>query len=127
MNHRSSFAQFVRFGVSGVINTGVSYVTYVLLLQVGLNFAIANLISLVVGMAVSFYNQGRFVFGNGSINRLPRFVLLWSVLYPINILLISVFMNMGFGAAVAGAIALVPMTLLSFFGQRNLVFHSVRK
>ncbi|WP_374246050.1 GtrA family protein [Zoogloea sp.] len=127
MNHRSSFAQFVRFGVSGVVNTAVSYVTYVLLLQVGLNFAIANLISLVVGMAVSFYNQGRFVFGNGSLDRLPRFVLLWSVLYPINILLISVFMNMGFGAAVAGAIALVPMTLLSFFGQRHLVFHSVRK
>lgn len=117
-----AMAQFIRYGLVGVINTGISYGIYVLLLYVGLNYALANFGSLVLGIGVSFFSQGRFVFGNSSIGRLPRFVLLWGTLYLVNIGLIALFLRLGINAYLGGALALVPITLLSFVCQRYLVF-----
>lgn len=121
-----SVAQFIRFGLVGVINTGLSYSAYALMLYLGLNYALANFGSLVLGIGVSFYSQGRFVFGNASIKRLPRFVLLWSILYLVNIALIALFLRYGIDAYTGGALALIPITLLSFVCQRYLVFRPAR-
>ncbi len=117
-----SVAQFIRFGLIGVVNTSISYGIYALLLYIGLNYALANFGSLVLGIGVSFFSQGRFVFGNASLDRLPRFILLWGCLYLINIGLISLLLRFGINAYLGGALALVPITLLSFVCQRYLVF-----
>uniref|UniRef100_UPI0037DA2DC7 GtrA family protein n=1 Tax=Zoogloea sp. TaxID=49181 RepID=UPI0037DA2DC7 len=114
--------QFIRFGLIGAVNTSISYGIYALLLYMGLNYALANLGSLILGIGVSFFSQGRFVFGNASIDRLPRFILLWGSLYLVNIGLIALFMRFGINAYLGGALALVPITLLSFVCQRYLVF-----
>lgn len=114
--------QFIRFGLVGALNTAISYVVYALLLSVGVNYALSNFGSLIAGMIVSFHNQGKFVFGNGSLDRLPRFIALWGILYLVNIGLIALFLRMGINAYLGGALAVVPITLLSFFCQRHLVF-----
>lgn len=119
-------AQFIRFGLVGVVNTGVSYGIYALLLYLGFNYALANFGSLVLGIGVSFFSQGRLVFGNASIGRLPRFVLLWSILYLVNIGMIALFLRYGINAYLGGALALVPITLISFVCQRYLVFWPTR-
>ncbi|MBS0355021.1 MAG: GtrA family protein [Proteobacteria bacterium] len=119
-------SQFLRFGVVGLANTGLSYGSYVLLLALGLNYAVANFGSLVFGIAVSFVSQGRFVFGNSSIRRLPRFVVLWLFLYCVNIALIALFLEYGINAYLGGGLALVPITLLSFVCQRYIVFRPAK-
>lgn len=118
--------QIIRFGLVGVINTGIAYAIYALLLYLGLSYVIANFGSLVMGICVSFFSQGRFVFGNSAINRLPRFIVLWVTLYFVNIGLISILLRHGFNAYVGGALALIPITLLSFICQRYLVFRPAR-
>jgi len=122
MLRQPAVMQFIRFGLIGAVNTSISYGIYALLLYMGLNYALANLGSLILGIGVSFFSQGRFVFGNAAIDRLPRFILLWGSLYLVNIGLIALFMRFGINAYLGGALALVPITLFSFVCQRYLVF-----
>ena len=89
--HRDDLWQFARFVVVGVVNTSFSYALYALLLWCGLPFAIANLLSLLVGIVFSFVTQGTFVFANRDGRRLLRFALVWTLLYGVNIALIGRF------------------------------------
>lgn len=114
--------QLLRFVVVGSLNTGASYGAYVLLLAIGLHFSVASLGALIFGILLSFTTQGRFVFGNSGIGRFPRFVAVWALLYFANIALIGAFASMGINAYLGGALALVPITALSFLLQRHFVF-----
>jgi len=120
---RRIYAQMIRFGFFGAINTAISYGIYAALLYVGLNFAASNFCALVIGIFVSFINQGKFVFGETSLKRFPRFVALWSGLYLLNISLIALFLEWGIDPYYGGALALVPVTAISFVCQRRFVFH----
>lgn len=114
--------QILRFLVVGSFNTAASYGAYVLLLALGLHFSLASFGSLVFGILLSFTTQGRFVFGNSSVSRFPRFVAVWAVLYLANIALIGAFERVGINPYLGGALALVPITTLSFLLQRHFVF-----
>lgn len=113
---------FVRFLLVGCLNTGFAYGIYAALLWAGLPYAWANLGSLLLGIVFSFATQGRLVFGNRDNRLLPRFALCWAILYFINIGLIAGLIRLGLDAYTAGALALLPMAVSSFFVQRYVVF-----
>lgn len=114
--------QFFRFLVVGTINTGFSYSVYALLLFLGLDYKLANLVALILGIIFSFVTQGRFVFQNTNARLFLRFAFCWALLYIFNIRLIEFFINYGFDAYQAGAIAVPPMTVLSYFIQKIVIF-----
>lgn len=118
-------ARFARFILVGTLNTAFSFGLYVVFLMVGLPYAIANLLALIAGILVSFRTQGQFVFGNRDTRLLGRFALCWGLVWLVNILLIAVFLRLGLDAYWAGAFALAPTTVLSYFMQKVLVFASV--
>jgi putative flippase GtrA len=88
----------------------------------GLNFAISNLCSLVLGILFSFRTQAAFVFNSSGRGLFWRYVAVWTVLYFSNILMIAGLIRLGANAYIAGAIAIVPTAVLSFFLQKYLVF-----
>ncbi|MDH4393714.1 MAG: GtrA family protein [Aquabacterium sp.] len=114
--------QLVRFVLVGCVNTGFSYALYALFLWLGLNFALANLLAFVISLLFSFVMQGSLVFRNLALRLLWRFVLAWVLVYLFNIGLIAVLMQMGQSAYLAGALALVPVILLSYLIQKFVVF-----
>jgi putative flippase GtrA len=114
--------RFVRYGVTGLFNTGLSYAVYALGLYIGLNYALANLLACLAGVLVGYHTHLRFVFADASAPRLWRYVLLWGALYLLNIGLIKVLLTLGFDAYVAGALALPAMVVLSYGLNRVLVF-----
>lgn len=116
--------RFLRFVVVGLVNTGFSYGVYVALLFMALDFRVANLTALVSGTVFSFKTQGRFVFENHNNGLFLRFLMVWAVIYMFNILLIQELIDYGFDAYVSGAIALIPVTLLSFVLQKTIVFRN---
>ncbi|WP_343623465.1 GtrA family protein [Roseateles puraquae] len=118
---------FLRFLIVGALNTALAYAVYALLLWLGLAYGWANLGSLVVGILVSFFLQGRLVFGSHDNRLLPRFVLCWLILYALNVALIAGLMRLGLNAYTAGALALLPMALGSFLVQRTFVFGGSRR
>lgn len=114
--------QFARFIVVGVLNTAFSYSVYAAMLFVGLTYTLANLVALLVGVLFSFRTQGRWVFHNRDDRLLVRFAACWGLVWLINIGLISVLVRGGLNAYGAGALALVPVTVVSYFLQKLLVF-----
>ena len=86
--------QFVRFVLVGAGNTVVSYLLYAALIWVGLHYALANLLALLLGIIFSFYSQSRFVFGHGNLRSLFRFVVAWALIYFVNVTLIGQFVKL---------------------------------
>lgn len=111
-----------RFLVVGVVNTSFSYGVYALLLYVGLEYWLANFGSLILGILFSFKTQGKYVFQNTNNRLFLRFLISWGVIFVFNITLIGWLIKFGLNAYIAGAIALLPVTVLSYVVQKFFVF-----
>ena len=114
--------QFVKYGLVGIVNTAFGYGAYAALLFVGLEYRLASLLALVLGIAFSFTTQGTVVFRNATRVTLVKFVIAWILLYLFNISLIALFMLASLSTYLAGAIATVPVTLASYFVLKFAVF-----
>jgi putative flippase GtrA len=118
----TNLAQTLRFGAVGAINTLFSYSVYVFLLYCGLNFALANLGSVVLGILFSFRTQGALVFNNSDRSLLGRFFLAWLCIYLLMISLIWIFSRYGVEPYLGGALALPFSATASYFIQKYYVF-----
>lgn len=116
--------QLIRFGIVGSLNTAFSYGVYSLGIFAGLSYYIASLLALVLGIAVSFITQGRLVFSAQLKGRFTSFLVVWSVLYVVNIGLIRLLSTAGLNYYIAGLVALFPVIILSFVLQKYFVFKS---
>lgn len=120
--------QFCRFVGVGVMNTGFSYLIYALGLALGLHYALANLTAMVTGILFSFKSQGRLVFDNRDGSLLWKFAGFWFCIWLFNIGLIALLTRYAkLDAYLAGAVALLPVTLISFFVQKYFVFGARRQ
>jgi putative flippase GtrA len=116
--------QFARFLVVGAINTLFAYAVYAAGLFLGLNYAAANLVALVLGILVSFRTQARLVFRSHDDRRVVHFVVAWVVIYLCNIAMIRFFLSLGLDAYGAGFLALPFTAVLSFVIQKQFVFRN---
>lgn len=57
-----SFIQFVKFGIVGVSNTLISYVSYLIFIFVGCHYVLASVLSFIVSVTNSFYWNNKYVF-----------------------------------------------------------------
>lgn len=114
--------QPVRYVVVGVLNTSLAYLIYAAGLRFGLSFQIASLVSLIIGILVSFLTQGSLVFGDRSLPAFGRYVVTWGAVYVFNISIIAGLLRLGMDAYVAGAVATVPTIGISYVIQKLFVF-----
>lgn len=122
--HALQHSQILRFVVVGTVNTAFSYGIYAAMLFVGFNFAVANLVALVLGILFSFKTQGALVFRNSDPRLLGRFVVGWAIIYGATIALIGQFIAFGLSAYAGGALALPFSTALSYLLQKHFVFQT---
>jgi len=114
--------RWLRFLIVGGINTGFGYGMYAGLVYLGVNFAVSNLCSLILGILFSFRTQGALVFKNSERGLFFRYVAMWGLLYLSNTMMIAALMKLGVDAYTAGALAIVPTAAISFFLQKYFVF-----
>src|ERR1039457_2504705 len=82
--------EFLRFLVSGAINTVLTYVLYLLLLLV-LSYTVAYTCCYVVGVFLSYYLNARFVFRSPvSLATAGRYPVVYLVQYVVSIVLLHV-------------------------------------
>lgn len=82
---RSISSEFIRFVITGVINTAASYIIYLLLLVV-LSYSAAYTISYAAGIALAYYLNSRFVFGQPlHWKKAAGFPLIYGVQYLLGI------------------------------------------
>lgn len=114
--------QFIRYVLVGIGNTGFCYGVYAALLFIGLEYRLANLLALLLGIAFSFTTQGTVVFRHANRVTFTKFVIAWLAIYIFNIWIIALLMSTSMSAYMAGAIATVPVTLISYFILKFAVF-----
>jgi len=116
--------RFVRFLLVGGINTAFAYAVYAMFLFVGLNYALANLLSLIASVLFSFKTQGKLVFNNTGRGLFFRFTICWGLIYLCNIGFIRQMLIFGLNPYWAGALAIPPIVVLSYLLQKYLVFNT---
>lgn len=119
---RKNRSQLIRFILVGMLNTGFAYAIYVILLLVGLNYQMANLGALVLGVLFSFRTQGHIVFNNANWRLFGKYLVAWAAIYLINITIIGGLLNFGINAYIGGILALPTTAAMSFVVQKYFVF-----
>lgn len=62
----NNYMQFVQFGIVGLSNTAISYITYLILIQFSIHYLVANMIGFFVSVINSFYWNNKYVFAAKS-------------------------------------------------------------
>lgn len=61
-----AFMQFVKFGIVGVSNTLISYVSYLLFYFLGCHYLVASVLGFVISVTNSYYWNNKYVFTSGQ-------------------------------------------------------------
>jgi putative flippase GtrA len=123
--HRAHAVQFIRFLFVGMFNTLVGYGLFVLfsLMDVKTSYALA--LAYVFGALCNFFTTGRLVFGTSNAKFLLRFLLVYVVIYGINLGGITLLMGIGIPKLYAQAICVPFMAVLSFLAFKLFAFKGV--
>lgn len=113
---------FIKFIFIGIVNTIFGYGIYLLLLFLGMNFAIAALLSTVLGVLFNFYTTGRFVFNSTENYLIFKFIMVYVIIYLFTVSGLSILYVYGISYEVGGALMIIPNALLSFFLNKRFVF-----
>ena len=135
---RSTFTEFIKFGLVGVSNTIVSYLLYAVTLQVliklnifpAFDYTIANIVSFLLSVLWSFYWNNKYVFKlkDGEERSIWRALLKTYVSYGVtgivlnNILLFLWVDTLGIHKMVAPIINLVINIPINFFMNKLWAF-----
>ncbi len=116
---KGSFPLFV---MVGMVNTLFGYSVFVLGIYCGLHYALASLIAFCLGIAFNFQTTGKIVFDSFDKRLIGKFILVYVLMYFLNISLLkagSYFItNMYFN----GLIVTVIMAVISFLLNKYIVF-----
>lgn len=120
--------QFLRYVVNGLLATAVHYgILSLAVSRLPLAWQ-ANLMGACFGIAASFLGSRYFVFGPGQVpvwQQLRRFVLLYGAIGALHALVMAVLTDgAGWDYRVTFVLATALQTMLSFLGNKYLVFHS---
>lgn len=62
MKNRQGLIQFIKFGLVGVMNTAINYITYMIFVILGFHYLVASIIAFVVSVLNAYYWNSRHVF-----------------------------------------------------------------
>ena len=116
------YSQAVKFVGVGVLNTAFGYLCYVLFVYLGFDYKMAVLMATIIGVFFNYYTIGNYVFGSSGQNLILKFILVYIVIYFMNILLIKLFKNTGYNDYLSGFFAVIPCAVISFALNKFYVF-----
>lgn len=112
---------FARFLISGVLNTGITYLLYLGLLQL-FTYRIAYTAAFVLGILISYGLNAIFVFrAKIAIGSLVRFPLIYLVQYVLGMVLVVILVeSVGVAAWIAPMFAILLTVPLTFVLSRSI-------
>ena len=113
---------FYKYLVIGGINTGFGYGVFALFLFLGWHYSVAVLFATVLGVMFNFQTYGKFVFNNHSQHLIVKFVLVYVVIYLINVSLLSLVDFFVADLYLSGAIIILPIAYLGYVLNRKFVW-----
>ena len=116
--------RFFAFLAAGGLNTAVGYAMYGALVLFGVVPYLAIAISAIGGILFNFVSTGA-VFQSRDVRALPRFLAVYAVVLPFNMVLLKILIQAGFGPYVGQAVAIMICAPIYFILMRRFVFRAV--
>ncbi len=113
---------FVKFLLTGGLNTLFGYASYAALVLTGMPLWLAVAGATVLAILFNFYSYGGLVFGQTSRRYLPRFLAFYAALGLGNYLALEGLGQLGLGPLAAQAILVPLLAMGGYTGMRFLVF-----
>jgi putative flippase GtrA len=114
--------QFLQYLVIGGVNTLFGYGIFCLLIYMAVHYSIAIFVSTVLGVLFNFQTTGRLVFQSKDFSKVGRFLMVYFVLYIVNVIWLWLVVRAGFSAYVGGALAILPIACLGYLLNKKFVF-----
>jgi putative flippase GtrA len=121
-DRRLAVAQFVRFILAGLLNTGVGYLIYAVGVVAGLRPDIALIGAFAFALIFNYFTHARLVFRRSGSAIFTRFVVAYVAIYFINLVILRAILSLGTGALLAQAIALPFVVVCTFVIFKLAVF-----
>jgi len=115
-------AQIVRFIFVGIINTLFGYGVYVFFLYLGFNYIISVLGATIIGVLFNFKMIGKYVFNRSEHKLMAKFFQVYAVVFLVNVSMIKFFKLLEFNDYLSGALAIIPVAVISFVLNKYYVF-----
>jgi putative flippase GtrA len=115
---------FLRFLAAGAVNALFGLGMYSGAILAGLPIWGALAFGNVTGILFNFVSTGHYVFHSAAPARFPAFLLVYLIVYTINLVLIDWLLTVLSGKILAQAILMLPMALLSYVLLKEFVFRS---
>lgn len=112
----------VRYYGVGAINTAFGFGAYALLLLLGLNLFVAQLVAHCAGTAFNYFTYSRHVFHRSASRRPLGFVVAYAFNYAVGVGLLALAHHFVRSPYLAGLVALIAGTSLNFFILRRIAF-----
>ena len=116
--------RFMRFLITGGLNTLFGYSVYLLLLKLTGHAIVALTLGTIIGVIFNFYSTGRFVFNSRDHRLLWRFFSVYVVVYIYNAIGLILLQGAGMDPAVAGLVLLPGAVAISWALNTRFVFTS---
>lgn len=113
--------RFIGFLVAGGLNTVVGYVLYGGLILIGMVPYLAIVVSAIFGILFNFVSIGT-VFQSRNLHALPRFLAVYAVMLPFNMVLLEILIQVGLGPFIGQAVAIMICAPIYFTMMRQFVF-----
>ena len=119
LNDRS---RFIRFLVSGGVNTLFGFAVYSVFILSGAAVWIALICGNILGALFNFFTTSGFVFRDISYSRAPRFLLCYALVYVINLQMLEWLSSFLSNKIAAQAVLVMPFAVFSFLLMKKIVF-----
>ena len=116
--------RFIRFVMVGIMNTAFGYGLFASLIYMGLHYAVANIIGMIISILFNFKTIGNLVFYNNDNRLIFRFVTVYAVNFAFGLTGLWIFDQFGVSMYIAGAILPFPAAILTYILQKTFVFRS---
>jgi putative flippase GtrA len=125
---RQDLLQFFRFCIIGALNSGVSFLTYYVLIKLGLSMSISYVISYIAGMATSLWLNSKYTFAVKLLDWgiTAKFMLANIIVLGIGEVILQLIVVSGVPVEFAQLVTLVATTVINFLLSRIWVFKSIR-
>jgi len=128
MNITALFNRFwqnevIRFLFIGGLNTLFGYSAYFLLIYLGIDYKWSILLATILGALFNFFTTGRMVFKSFDNRLIYRFLILYGLIYCINVFIVRELRQHEINDYLAQAIALPLLVVVSYLLNKKLVFH----
>lgn len=115
--------KFVKFILVGILNTIVGYGLFAFFVYLGLHYTLAVLFSTILGVLFNFKTIGKLVFDSHDNSLIFRFILVYIIVYILNITGLWIFKINGFNNMyINGFLLLAPLAVVSFILNKKFVF-----